>query len=25
LQARAADIWSFFLWQFGAPEFQPKP
>ena len=25
LQARTADIWSFFLWQFGVPEFQPKP
>lgn len=24
LQARTADIWSFFLWQFGVPEFQPK-
>ncbi len=24
LQARAADIWSFFLWQFGEPGFQPK-
>jgi prolyl oligopeptidase len=23
-QARSADIWSFFLWQFGIPEFQPK-
>ena len=23
-QARTADIWSFFLWQFGVPEFQPK-
>jgi prolyl oligopeptidase len=20
-----ADQWSFLLWQFGAPEFQPKP
>ncbi len=24
LQARAADIWSFFLWQFGEPGFQPE-
>jgi prolyl oligopeptidase len=23
-QSRTADIWSFFLWQFGAPDFQPK-
>ncbi len=23
-QAQSADIWSFFLWQFGVPEFQPK-
>jgi prolyl oligopeptidase len=23
-QARAADIWSFMLWQFGVPEFQPQ-
>ena len=23
-QAQTADIWSFFLWQFGVPEFQPK-
>ncbi|HVE51398.1 MAG TPA: prolyl oligopeptidase family serine peptidase [Casimicrobiaceae bacterium] len=23
-QARTADIYSFFLWQFGVPEFQPK-
>ena len=23
LQARAADMWSFFLWQMGVPEFQP--
>jgi len=23
-QAQIADIWSFFLWQFGVPEFQPK-
>jgi len=22
-QERQADIWSFFLWQFGVPEFQP--
>jgi prolyl oligopeptidase len=22
--AEKADIWSFFLWQFGNPEFQPK-
>ena len=22
-QARSADIWSFMLWQFGVPEFQP--
>jgi len=20
-----ADQWSFVLWQFGVPEFQPKP
>lgn len=25
LQQRTADIWSFFLWQFGVPEFQPQP
>jgi prolyl oligopeptidase len=24
LQERIADIWSFMLWQFGAPEFQPR-
>lgn len=24
LQARAADMWSFFLWQMGEPDFQPK-
>jgi prolyl oligopeptidase len=24
LQARTADIWSFMLWQFGDPAFQPK-
>jgi len=23
LQARTADIWAFFLWQFGVPGFQP--
>lgn len=23
-QRQTADIWSFFLWQFGVPEFQPK-
>jgi prolyl oligopeptidase len=23
-QARSADIWSFMLWQFGIPEFQPQ-
>jgi prolyl oligopeptidase len=23
-QARSADIWSFMLWQFGDPEFQPQ-
>jgi prolyl oligopeptidase len=23
LQERAADMWSFFLWQFGVPAFQP--
>ncbi|HYM48241.1 MAG TPA: prolyl oligopeptidase family serine peptidase, partial [Burkholderiaceae bacterium] len=23
-QAQIADVWSFFLWQFGVPEFQPK-
>ena len=23
-QSRTTDIWSFFLWQFGVPEFQPK-
>lgn len=23
LQSRAADIWSFMLWQFGVPDFQP--
>ena len=22
-QARSADMWSFMLWQFGVPEFQP--
>jgi len=22
-QERQADVWSFFLWQFGVPEFQP--
>jgi prolyl oligopeptidase len=25
LQLRQADIWAFFLWQFGVPEFQPQP
>ena len=25
LQERTADIYSFMLWQFGVPEFQPKP
>jgi prolyl oligopeptidase len=25
LQARAADMWSFMLWQMGMPEFQPRP
>ncbi len=25
LQQRQADIWAFFLWQFGVPEFQPPP
>jgi prolyl oligopeptidase len=24
LQSRTTDIWSFMLWQFGVPEFQPK-
>ena len=24
-QARTADVWSFMLWQFGVPEYQPKP
>lgn len=24
-QSRLADRWSFFLWQAGIPEFQPKP
>ncbi|HVO89275.1 MAG TPA: prolyl oligopeptidase family serine peptidase, partial [Casimicrobiaceae bacterium] len=24
LQARTADIWSFMLWQFGVPGFQPN-
>lgn len=24
-QQRTADRWSFFLWQAGVPEFQPKP
>ncbi len=24
-QRRTADRWAFFLWQAGAPEFQPKP
>jgi prolyl oligopeptidase len=23
-QEQSADIWSFFLWQFGVPEFQPQ-
>ena len=23
LQEQQADVWSFFLWQFGVPEFQP--
>jgi prolyl oligopeptidase len=23
-QVQTADIWSFFLWQFGVPEFQPR-
>jgi prolyl oligopeptidase len=23
-QARLANSWSFLLWQFGAPEFQPR-
>ncbi len=23
-QERAADIWSFLLWQFGVPEYQPR-
>jgi prolyl oligopeptidase len=23
-QEEMADVWSFFLWQFGDPEFQPK-
>jgi prolyl oligopeptidase len=25
LQARAADMWSFMLWQMGVPGFQPGP
>ena len=25
LQERSADIYSFMLWQFGVPEFQPLP
>jgi prolyl oligopeptidase len=25
LQQRTADIWSFMLWQFGDPAFQPTP
>lgn len=25
LQERTTDMWSFFLWQFGVPEFQPRP
>lgn len=24
-QARTADIWTFMLWQFGVPEYQPVP
>ncbi len=24
-QARTADVWSFMLWQFGAPDYQPQP
>ena len=24
-QARTADIWTFMLWQFGVPEYQPMP
>ncbi len=24
-QEQLADAWSFLLWQFGVPEFQPKP
>ena len=23
-QATSADIYSFFLWQFGVPEYQPR-
>ena len=23
-QERSADVWSFLLWQFGVPEFQPR-
>ena len=23
-QARTADVWTFMLWQFGVPEYQPK-
>lgn len=23
-QERSADVYSFFLWQFGVPEFQPR-
>jgi prolyl oligopeptidase len=22
-QQQQADVWSFFLWQFGVPDFQP--
>jgi prolyl oligopeptidase len=25
LQERSADIYTFMLWQFGVPEFQPTP
>ena len=25
LQQRTADIWSFLMWQFGEPGFQPRP
>jgi prolyl oligopeptidase len=25
LQERTADIYTFMLWQFGVPEFQPQP